>query len=437
MAIELVNGHFTRLSRIMDAYLMNLKLNKNDQYTDGKWRMYGDFSVNNSTFGVSGSAVMIDSNARELSENMRLNPLCNFKEKTFDKDSLTGYCVNKKVADPSDSKVGRVYLNSEEIADADINANMKTVIFDASKAVGNFKTLYNSINCIDNVLSGVCFYQQYALNTDDSGTPLTTYGFPAGITGLTGEFEIILSNDKLHCQAIKNIKTGKLTYIEETDPRYNIPCPSNFHAVAIGTKVYFNGFYNSDSACIMELDTETWQIRKNTNNNYYYLFTDGTNLFNCSYRTSRSNSNYVQINIETFGTTGSYIEYHDNIPKCLIYDTSYPSMYTYVLSIDSGTKYVVYSTQTKCAVVCTNLSDIKGSMIDEYTQVQLPSASSFSLTSDGLYTFMRTNLESFSFASNEALSVCKNNNGHILSCAEWSEIYTNNGKKQVSVTICE
>ena len=282
MASNLVNGSFSNISKALDNVLSSMQSEGADTFKDGIWRIRSRVKYNggyenilySSSNGIKNSSVdtgkitMITSEETEVNENLRVNPLCDFVNNTFLSDKLVGWCGHSKEVKADDDKAGRVFITTEELNDANSFSNIKTVIFDAGKAVGSCKTLMETVDVREDITSGFCAFQEYALETDSNGVPNTLYGFHAGIDGLTGEYEVILSNDNAHCQAVKNVKNGKLTYLSTTDARYNL-VPGNFSgAVSLDGYIYYIGI----DGYIYKIDKSTYGVvAKSENTVYNYM----------------------------------------------------------------------------------------------------------------------------------------------------------------------
>lgn len=444
MATNLINCFYSPVQLALDKVLKSFIAEGNDTYKDGIWRLSSRLGSSNKklfTYTTSGitlnseKIVMISSEDVEVTGDVRLNPLCDFKNSLFNSDKLTAWGDNRVVADTSDYKHMRKTITTLENTEAGEYNNPVTYVTDTGRCLGTMKNIFSTVDCKDNLTSGVCCYQEY--NLEDT----QCYGFHSNIEGLTGEFEVILSNDRLHCQAKKNIRTGKLTYIEETEPLYNV-VPSRFsQTVVIGDYIYYLGADNY----VHKLNKNTLVEEKKGTTSYSSsansLFTDGTKLYMNYIDSSRSNSVYTEI-YTTNLSEGSNSAYHTTIPEFIKVNSSYPSMYCMISSIDNGTKFVLYNTKQKCAVVFTDLTDIAGTVINEYTQVNIGSTSnsmvSFVLTSKGIYTFWTGYTDSdIGTVSDYSLKVCKNTNGQIFSIAEWETAFVNDGSVQAEFTLCE
>ena len=444
MSGKLINCYFTPVQLALDNVLNSFIAEGNDTYKDGIWRLSSRLGSNNqklfaySTSGItlnSGKFVMVSSEDVEVTENNRLNPLCDFKNGLFNSDKLTAWGDNRVVADTSDYKHMRKTITTQENTEASDYTNPITYIADAGRCIGTMKNVFSTVDCKDNLTSGICCYQEYNLENTQC------YGFHSNIEGLTGEFEVILSNDSMHCQAKKNIRTGKLTYIEETDPLYNI-VPSRFsQAVVIGDYIYYLGadkyVHKVNKNTLVEEKKGTTSYDSSANS----LFTDGTKLYMNYIKSNNYNSVYTEIYTTSLGE-GSNSAYHTTIPEFIKGDSSYPSKYCQIASIDNGTKFVLFNTNKKCAVVFTDLTNIAGSIINEYTQVNVGKTTnepiSFTLTSKGIYTFWTGSTGSdIGTVSEYSLKVCKNTNGQIFSIAEWETAHINDGSVQVDITLCE
>lgn len=442
---NLINSFFTPMQLAMDNVLKNFITEGKDNYKDGIWRMSSKFGTNNNKLiGISsseiianaGKLVMITNEDMECTEDVRINPLCDFGNSVFNSDKLIAWGDTRNVADTSDAKHMRKYITTYENTEADDYTNPVTYIADAGRCIGTFKNIFSTIDCKASISSGVCCYQEYNLENNQC------YGFQSGIDGLTEEFEIILSNDSKHCQAKKNIRTGKITYIEETDPLYNV-IPSNFgNAVVLGDYIYYIGIDNY----IYKLNKTTLeQVKKSTStysSSNYSLFTDGTKLYMNNMSTSNSNSRYMEVGTSTLNIGNSYLDYYSTVPEFMQYNSSYPSSRCVVASIDNGSKFVLYSSTAKCAIVFTDINNIKGSILPEYTQFNVGSSESrviaFTLTSKGLYSFWLGNTASdIGNVSGYSVKVCKNTSGQLFNLAEWETPYENSGNVQVELTLCE
>lgn len=442
MATNLINCFFTPVQLAMDNVLKSFITEGNDTYKDGIWRMSSKFGTSKnrliSNAGTeikvnNGKIIMVSDKDIEVTEDIRVNPLCDFKNSEFNASSLVAYADNSIVADTSDEKHGRRYITVDENIDADDYTNPVTFIVDAGKGVGTYKNIFSTIDCRDDITSGICCFQEF--NLEDA----QCYGFHSNIDGLTGEYEVILSNDSLHCQAIKNIRTGKLTYIEETDPKYNL-VPTNFsQAVVIDDYIYYLGIDRYIHKINKTTLTEELKGNQRYDLSVNNLFTDGTTLY-MSYSRSNTNSVYVDIGKSTLNE-GTAKSFQDTIPEFISND-NYPAAYLQIASIDNGTKFVLYSTDKKCAIVFTNLSDIKNSILSEYTQFNIGASSnvlvSFALTTKGVYSFWSGYTQNdFGYSSEYSLKVCKNTSGQLFNIAEWENAFENDGNNQVVLTLCE
>ena len=443
MATKLINCFYTPVQLAMDNALKSFITEGNDTYKDGIWRISSKFGTSNlKLITVSSSAinlndgkvVMVSSEDVECTEDIRVNPLCDFGNSLFNSDKLVAWGDERIVADTSDSKHMRKYITTQENTDADDYANPVTYIADAGKGIGTFKNIFSSIDCIDNLASGVCCFQEFNLENAQC------YGFHSNIDGLTGEYEVILSNDSAHCQARKNIRTGKLTYIEETDPVYNL-VPSRYsQVVVLGDYFYYIG---ADEYIHKVNKTTLVEEAKGTTSYTYSvfnLFTDGTNLYISYLYTSKGNNKYAVVDTDDL-TVGSYEYYYDTMPDFMKYSSSYPAMYCQLGSLGDG-KLVLYSAYHKCAVVFTDLTNIKGSILAEYTQFNIGGSAyqlvSFALTSKGVYTFWTGNTPAdIGTPSEYSLKVCKNTSGQLFNIAEWQTPFENSGSVQVELTLCE
>ena len=458
MAVSLSNGAFTKINKAIDQLIRSMHDEGNDQYKEGIWRMRSRVKYNDSYYNImnvnSSSINYCDVNTGkitmltsvDLASDNRINPLCDFKTGTFNETGLTGWCGHIRVADTSDSKAGRIYITTEESADSDLYSNQKTIIFDAGKAIGTCKNIIQTVDVRADIKSGICLFQEYALDLDDSNVPLTLYGFHGGIDGLTGEYEVLLSNDTSHCKAIKNIKTGKLTYLETTDARYNL-VPSNFtQAVTIGECIYYIGcdgyIYKIDASTFELIKKSSWYVNnKNMNGLKDGLFTDGTNLYLSQISTSTSGTGYYMIiSMETLDKGSATSIENINIPEYLLYKGN--SGYIRICSVDNGTKFVLHNAYYGIAVVFTDLTNVGDSILEDYTQL-LVGGDSFALTSEGLFSYWIYLNEGISGNSMydlgspyaNTLKVCKSTSGQVFALAEWSEAYENTGAKQLTLTM--
>ena len=444
MANMLINGHFSRMQLALDRVISSMITEGNDAYKNGIWRMASRFNTNSKLFTLSSSSLTVNNGKLymisdldvDCNENSRVNPLCDFSNSVFNSVNLVAWADYRTKADNSDYKHGRRDIYDNEYTEADDFANPLNLTFDAGRAIGTFKNIFASIDCKTDLASGVCCFQEY--NLEDA----QCYGFHSNIDGLTSDNEIILSNDSAHCQARKNLKTGKLTYIEETDPVYNL-VPTYFsQAVVLGDYIYYVG---ADSYIHKVNKTTLIEELRSSSSSYSYsgfnLFTDGTNLYISYMYTSNGNSRYAVVDTDDLGV-GSYQYYHETMPAFMNYSSSYPARNCMLASIDNGTKFVLYSYIAKCAVVFTDLADIKGSIIPELTQFNIGGNSvglvSFGIKDGGIYSFwLGATYHDLGGCSEYSVKVCKNTNGQLFSIAQWETASENTGAEQKSVTVFE
>ncbi len=443
---ELSNCVISKPSLALDNMLINIISQGQDEFTDGKLYGCSYLKYNNSDTWLmnlnsgsiqfpnvnTGKIVNVTSEDYIINENIRVNPLCDFSTGKFNSDKLVGWCGHSKTVVASDGKSGRMFLTTNGLAGANVNGDKRTVIFDAGKAVGTFKNYIETVDCREDIRSGFSVFREYYI--DNCSNTIT--GFPNGLDGLTGEFEIILADDSGHCKVKKNLKTGEMTYYDSSDPVYNLT-PSSFKgAVSLGDYIYYIG----KDGYIYKINKTTHVQEKRSSSSYgsnYDIFTDGTDVYvSYMYQSSSGHGSYFKLDSDL--NTSNTISFNDvNIPNYMKYNYNYTG-YLGIKSFDNGTKFLLYSYYYGFALAFSNLSDVAGSVLPEYCQFCIGNGA-VSLTSEGLFSMWTGNRPSYnypmlSYPDQYKLKVCPGTNGQVFFAAEWDEAYENNGGKQVTLT---
>ena len=128
MATKLINCFYTPVQLAMDNALKSFITEGNDTYKDGIWRISSKYGTGNNRLisassseikAYNGKLVMVSNEDVECTEDVRVNPLCDFGNSLFNSDKLIAWGDARIVADTSDSKHMRKYITTQENTDAD------------------------------------------------------------------------------------------------------------------------------------------------------------------------------------------------------------------------------------------------------------------------------------------------------------------------------
>lgn len=432
MAEKLINGTYTELQDAIDSVLRAVHSIGIDTYIYGKRFISSRIGTRGSsgTHQLLNGSTQTSGNLRgklpfilnsditsDKFKKLKANPACNFADGTVNNDVLIAYGGHSNTVNDDDSKYGYIQYPKDAVEDANRNQSIKTCIWTAGKALGTFKQLCYSVDICQDITSGVAVYREY----------YTKHGWPCNVTGITDETKITDGNSYFI-----DIVSGERTEIPADSPLKSLGYPAYYSdVVEIGDYIYFldTNFY------INKVDKNTLALVSKSSSKYntqYTLIKIGEQL-----KLAYPYYLYVyDVNMDTLTLTQKTItDYIDNVPNYIKYNNNITDLQIH----NVGENYILYSTDKKFGLACSDLSDVAGTVIPELCQFNIPNYSSFRQLTDTvacLSAYSNDMTNDLTEDTSSILKVCMDN-GQVFSIAEWETPFENTGNKEIRITIAD
>lgn len=445
MAISLINGTYTELQDAIDSVLRSIYSIGSDTYNYGKKYINSRVGSrdNSNTYKLtqgSNSGLTINGGnssekkdvkgiipfilntdiSNEQFKSLRVNPACNFATGAVDKDKLVAYGSHSNIVDDDDTKYGYIQYPKDAVVGANRNQSIKACVWTAGKAVGTFKQLVTGVDIVGDVTSGINVYRTY----------YTTHGWSCNISGITNEYEITDGNSyKI------NMLTGERTEIPDDSPLKSIGYPYNYgDVVEIDDYIYIidkDGYIEKINKSTLVLEV------KNTDYNYdnknYNLLKINDELYMC-YKRNNNDAQIKKVDINSLNLQSDEINtLCGNLPEYMQYNSEYKYQYISIHNIDNN--FILYNSNKKFGLCCSDLSDIAGTVIPELCQFNIEKSSYRKLTDTvACFYISESNTGDLTINSSGSLNVSLDN-GQVLSISEWETPFENRGNKEISITL--
>lgn len=359
----------TRLKKAFNAYLESKYLNGGAGENQGK--LYANICDLMYPIGQiyyrknSPQIIMLNyEQAGSLTEKNTIAPCNNLADA-----KVIGWADNKKSQDANAKAGKRVTPKSTHSGLAYVNAGR--VQFGVDKAVGTSTMMARVINADKH--RGICIAEDLSIDTSVYGITYEDYYYARpGIPGITGDNEILIGKGSAFARYRKNLSTGEVTTLLESDNAYNFPLgqPSASQVYLDGYLYYFRGDnYNYLTKYDVANKVVASYNPSVPNNDGSGVVTDGTYLY-CVNGASTAFLNLYKYGLDLIQV--SYTDIKANFPV-----TNFNEWYT--LGSDGTDYYVAYcrsvnnnyqSTNaelTEYTAFCykfSDISDIAGSHIE-------------------------------------------------------------------------
>jgi hypothetical protein len=275
-----------------------------------------------------------------------------------DPTKIIGYASFKPAG--GGAKEGKPAPLLEELF-ADDTVAGQTWIFDETQANGTFEKICTGAGLLANRFNGATVSRGIE-NSDVSSaggeTPRTVYGMP-GITGVTAANEVLLAQGGELSTHVLNLETGVTTTLATGDVRKGLQlAPAH-----INQFVFNNKWYRKVGSYVQATDLTTMSTTLvfSNSSSYETLF-----LYNNLIYVSDGATKYIAYDPATYAAVPA----SDLVLANLLPPAEFNTSTMYVIIGNSGANFVVCDKVKNIGIECTNILNMKGSIVDLRPYVQ-------------------------------------------------------------------